>query len=80
MLSTLHSSSFDAINRALSTSPWPDLKVQDRGVHLGIPVGREVTLEEKFCGLWPQPIVAFIIRLKDGNRQTPETVRVGAAP
>lgn len=37
------------IKRLISTSPWPDLPLASEGTHLGIVIGREVTLERIFA-------------------------------
>jgi hypothetical protein len=44
----------------LATSPWPDIELRDKGVHLGIIIGRNVTLEE----IWSTPLRKALDRLK----------------
>ena len=38
----------DSLRHELEQCPWPDLPLRDKAVHLGIPIGREVTLGDVF--------------------------------
>ena len=38
----------DALRHELERCPWPDLLLRDKAMHLGIPVGRSVTLGDVF--------------------------------
>jgi len=40
------------IRSGLSATPWPDLSLKDKGTHLGIVIGREVTLDD----IWSVPL------------------------
>ena len=48
-----------AIRAELATSPWKDLILKESGTHLGILIGREVTLER----LWAGPIKKALARI-----------------
>ena len=49
-----------AIREALRNCPWPDLPLRETGTHLGVLVGREVTLAH----LWAAPTAKAETRLK----------------
>ena len=59
VLTTSPPSSHDDIRSALLRSPWPDLPLRDRGTHLGVVIGRDVTLDE----IWEAPVNTAINRL-----------------
>ena len=43
---------WDQIQRELAASPWPDLTIQASGTHLGILIGRDITLDN----IWSGPV------------------------
>src|SRR6185437_16089874 len=45
----------------LRASPWPDLPLAERGTHLGIPIGREVSLED----VWEGPLTKALQKIKN---------------
>ena len=47
------------IRSGLAQSPWPDLPLKDRGTHLGIVIGRGVTLDE----IWAVPFNKAITKI-----------------
>ena len=51
---------WDSTQDQLRNSPWPDLTVQPTGTHLGILIGREVTLED----LWRSPLTKAQERIR----------------
>ena len=48
------------IRLGLVQSPWPDLPLRERGTHLGIIIGRDVTLEE----IWAGPVSKALSKIK----------------
>jgi hypothetical protein len=60
VVSTSSPKKFGRIRRELKASPWPDLPLKDSGTHLGILIGRDVTLE----GVWSSPMSKALARLK----------------
>ena len=44
-------------------SPWPDLPLKDKGTHLGIRIGRSITLEE----IWSGPMEKALNRIKSAK-------------
>ena len=46
VLTASPSSCHDSIRDNLAASLWPDLLLKDKGTHLGIVIGRDVTLED----------------------------------
>jgi hypothetical protein len=59
VLTTSPPSCHSAIRSALLRSPWPDLPLRDRGTHLGVSIGSDVTLED----IWAGPMATAISRL-----------------
>ena len=51
---------WDKTQSQLHISPWPDLTIQPSGTHLGILIGREVTLDD----LWKAPLTKAQERIK----------------
>ena len=50
----------DVVHKAqLKSSPWPDLSLRDKGTHLGIVLGREVTLKD----IWEVPLTRALARI-----------------
>jgi hypothetical protein len=50
VVTSLPPSRHPGVKAYLSSCPWPDLPLADEAVHLGIPIGRSVTLERVFSG------------------------------
>ena len=63
VLSTSHPRKHPSIRSGLLSSPWPDLPLRSRGVHLGIAIGRDVTLDE----IWDVPVNKAISRIKNSS-------------
>jgi hypothetical protein len=51
---------FAQIRLELKASPWPDLPLKDSGTHLGILIGRDVSLED----IWGSPMSKALAKLK----------------
>jgi ribonuclease HI/exonuclease III len=51
VLCTSPPSHHEFVRNALLSSPWPDLTLKEKGTHLGIVIGREVTLMD----IWETP-------------------------
>ena len=60
VLSTSHPSKLAAFRTGLSLSPWPDLPLKGKGTHLGVVIGRLVTLED----IWETPVTRALTRIK----------------
>ena len=56
VLSTSPPSRFEFIRSILRSSPWPDLVLKEKGTHLGIVIGREVTLKDIWEGAMDKAI------------------------
>ena len=52
VLTSAPPSNYPLIRSGLSISPWPDLSLKDKGTHLGIVIGRTVTLDD----IWSVPL------------------------
>jgi hypothetical protein len=63
VLSTAHPSSHVSIRLGLASSPWPDLPLKERGVHLGVVIGRDVTLDE----IWSSPYNKALDKIKKSH-------------
>ncbi len=60
VLSASDPSSYAAIRSGLLASPWPDLPLKTRGTHLGVVIGRDVTLDE----IWNTPYKKALERIR----------------
>ena len=60
VVSTSSPKKFGRIRLELKASPWPDLPLKDSGTHLGILIGRDVTLDD----IWSSPMSKALTRLK----------------
>jgi hypothetical protein len=60
VLSTGDEASDENLRLELSQCPWPDLPLRDKATHLGIPIGRSVTLGDIF----EKPMKKAVDRLK----------------
>ena len=68
---SLFSSYRDLLNR----SPWPDLDIREKGTHLGIVIGRNVTLSD----IWDIPLQKALARIRSARsfvRSLPLTKRI----
>ena len=63
VLSTAPPAAHHAIRVGLLASPWPDLALKSRGTHLGIVLGRDVTLEE----IWAAPYAKAVNRIRGSH-------------
>ena len=63
VLTTSPPSSHSLIRSGLAASPWPDLPLKEKGTHLGIVIGREVTLDE----IWSTPLAKAISKLRSSH-------------
>ena len=50
VIPTGSSDTWELIQNQLISSPWPDLTIQPSGTHLGIIIGRDITLEDVWKG------------------------------
>ena len=60
VLPTSEPSRFSSYKDLLLYSPWPDLDVRERGTHLGIVIGRKVTLSD----IWDVPLQRALTRIR----------------
>jgi hypothetical protein len=60
VLSASDPSTHAAIRSGLLESPWPDLPLKTRGTHLGVIIGRDVTLDE----IWSTPYKKALERIR----------------
>ena len=63
VLTTTHPASHHLVRSGLEQSPWPDLNLQERGTHLGIRIGRDITLDE----IWSEPVGKALNRIKSAR-------------
>lgn len=59
VITTSPPSRHDYIRNALLHSPWPDLNLKPSGTHLGIPIGRLITLDD----IWSAPLSKLLARV-----------------
>ena len=52
VISTAPTRKWSLLKEELKLSSWPDLPLMDSGVHLGIPIGRDITLDDVWRGPW----------------------------
>ena len=63
VLTTASLSSYPLIRSGLSASPWPDLSLKEKGTHLGIVIGRGVTLDD----IWSIPLNKALSKLHSSH-------------
>ena len=59
VLATAPPSRYEFFRSLLAASPWPDLPLKEKGMHLGVVIGREVTLQE----IWEVPFSRALARI-----------------
>ena len=60
LLSSVPPSRHPSIRIDLDNSPWPDIPLRTKATHLGVPIGRDVTLED----IWAIPLSKATERIK----------------
>ena len=60
VLPTGDPSQFSSYRDLLLSSPWPDLDIRERGTHLGIVIGRKITLAD----IWEAPLQKALTRIR----------------
>ena len=60
LLPTGDPSLFSSYRDLLLSSPWPDLDIRERGTHLGVVIGRKITLAD----IWEAPLQKALARIR----------------
>ena len=63
VLSTAHARKDNLIRLGLAQSPWPGLPLCEKGTHLGIVIGRDVTLAD----IWETPVNRAVARIRNSR-------------
>lgn len=71
LLSTSPLSAHARIRTSLASCPWPDIPLKLSATYLGIPIGRDVTLGDIFCG----PVTKALARIQK-HKNTVQTLSV----